>query len=78
MYGQNKRDTIQLPLSASFWQGFSDKDQRPFADVHDPTAVEVTPMVRALIVDQAEDKKVSASISEVDASRLPDEGEVDI
>ena len=35
-------------------------------------------MVKALIVEQAEDKKVLASISEVDASRLPDDGEVDI
>jgi len=35
-------------------------------------------MIKALIVDQAEDKSVSASIQEIDASRLPDDGEVDI
>ena len=35
-------------------------------------------MIKALIVDQAEDKSVSASVEEIDASRLPDDGDVDI
>ena len=35
-------------------------------------------MIKALIVDQAEDKSVSASVQEIDASRLPDDGDVDI
>lgn len=35
-------------------------------------------MIKALIVDQAEDKSVSASVQYIDTSRLPDDGEVDI
>ena len=35
-------------------------------------------MIKALIVDQADDDSVSASIREIDASQLPDDGEVDI
>ncbi len=35
-------------------------------------------MIKALIVDQAEDNSVSASLQEIEADRLPDDGEVDI
>ena len=35
-------------------------------------------MIKALIVDQADDDSVSASIREIEASQLPDDGEVDI
>ena len=35
-------------------------------------------MIKALIVEQADDDAVSASIREVEASQLPDDGEVDI
>ena len=35
-------------------------------------------MVKALIIDRAEDKSVSTSIDEIEPSRLPDDGEVDI
>ena len=35
-------------------------------------------MIKALIVDQADDDSVSASIHEIEASQLPDDGEVDI
>ena len=35
-------------------------------------------MIKALIVDKADDDSVSASISEIEASQLPDDGEVDI
>ena len=35
-------------------------------------------MIKALIVDQADDDSVSASFHEIEASQLPDDGEVDI
>ncbi len=35
-------------------------------------------MVKALIIDQLEDKSVSATIEDIAESRLPDDGEVDI
>ena len=35
-------------------------------------------MVKALIIDQLEDKSVSAAIEDIAESRLPDDGEVDI
>ena len=35
-------------------------------------------MIKALIVDQADDDSVSASIREIEVSQLPDDGEVDI
>ena len=35
-------------------------------------------MVKAIIVEQAEDKKVTVGVQEIDASRLPDDGDVDI
>ena len=35
-------------------------------------------MIKALIVDQADDDSVSANIREIEASQLPDDGEVDI
>ncbi len=35
-------------------------------------------MIKALIVDQADDDSVSASIREIEAAQLPDDGEVDI
>ncbi|MGB2122752.1 MAG: alcohol dehydrogenase catalytic domain-containing protein, partial [Candidatus Puniceispirillaceae bacterium] len=35
-------------------------------------------MIKALIVEQAEDKTVSAAIQEIAESRLPDDGDVDI
>ena len=35
-------------------------------------------MIKALIVDQADDGSVSASIREIEVSQLPDDGEVDI
>ncbi|MEC7093222.1 MAG: oxidoreductase, partial [Pseudomonadota bacterium] len=35
-------------------------------------------MIKALIVDQADDVSVSARIQEIEASQLPDDGEVDI
>jgi len=35
-------------------------------------------MIKALIVDQADDDSVSASIREIESSQLPDDGEVDI
>ena len=35
-------------------------------------------MIKALIVEQAEDNSVSASLQEIEADRLPDDGEVDI
>ena len=35
-------------------------------------------MIKALIVDQADDDSVSAGIHKIEASQLPDDGEVDI
>ena len=35
-------------------------------------------MIKAIIVEQAEDRTVSAAIQEIETSQLPDDGEVDI
>ena len=35
-------------------------------------------MIKAIIVEQGEDRAVSASVQEIEESRLPDDGDVDI
>ena len=43
-----------------------------------PVLAKVTTMVKAIIVEQSEDRNVTAGVQEIDETRLPDDGEVDI